>query len=149
MKACQNRLRAALVAVLTLALLLGPCLSINGFTASSVAHAHGNAPAAGSHHGHITGGHGEHAITSSKHDQGDDSPLTCEGLCEGLAIHTTQRDVAVVLPSPQGGGDIPGLLQDDAFERDAVFPPIRTGFIAGDAPLDTASVYALTSRYRL
>lgn len=156
MKACIDRLRTALVGLLAVALLFGPCLSISGFTGSGAAHAHAaheNGGASEHGPGHAAHGamQGEQADGGSRHD----APPGCEQMCDGWAVQKSKDDLPkAVLATPvrHGSGDdapLAILLSD----RSPTGPPGHYRSIpypvAQDAWFSGVRHFALTSRYRL
>lgn len=148
MTACIHRLRTALAGLLAVALLLGPCLSISGFTGSGTAHAHAEQNAADAFD-HETHGHGGHGAMQG--DSGSDAPPGCEQMCDGWAVQKSKQDIFKHLASFDDRDDSPaGILLSD---RTPTGPPtlersLRVP-VAQDAWLAGVCSYALTSRYRL
>lgn len=156
MKIFCKRLQFSLVALLTFALLLGPCLSISGLTGSGSAHAHGLA-AESTSESHPAGHHEHRDETRPAHHSNDGGNTTpgCEEQCDGWAVQKSKRDLAIGLAAqkPAGveyddGGDLAIVTASFSLE-----PPDTIRSPALLTPQDSwlASVpgYARTNRYRL
>ena len=155
---CQ-KMRYGLIALLTVALLVGPCLSFLGAFGLSPAHAHAGISQMSSHGASADCAHAQHGTHSAAPEQkGADpatphhpSPLSCEELCEGWAVKKSPRPWAMSSQAePDDTPAVPHLIV-----LKVVFLPI-----AGDTknrpralspptlPLSQAA-YRLTGRYRL
>lgn len=148
MRKLTDKLQILITAVLTLALLLGPCLSIAGFSGSGQAHAHG-------HHGGQTKetGH-QHVASGGAEDTQSPAPdktsLSCEELCEGWAIKKMHRDVAVaIVPMPQGPVDQFGLENVSPLVDGWGRHRHRNLLQRRSSRVEAVAIYSLTSRYRL
>lgn len=147
--------------LLTIALLLGPCLSMTGFMGVGSAHAHSAMPnshapdkAASQNHAH----HGTQATAQSQnntshHPDPATSPPSCKELCENWAVQNSKKDLAsTVFTMPTPGND-------DASSNALIFdtaivsltgnlrrPPLITH---QDVSLESLPAYARTNRFRL
>lgn len=147
------RLRASLVAVLTMALLLGPCLSISGLAGTG--DMHGHAPQAmADAHDHMAAGHAGHSAAIDS-DTGTKAPPGCEEMCDGWAVKSSKPDFSKSGLAAQGRVDAPddnpaGVLFAN---RQTTGPPVHSQGIrlpeAQDTWLARIPGYALTGRYRL
>ena len=152
------KLRHAFVALLTVALLVGPCLTLASAFGVNPAHAHGNMnhmlphdTGSGHAHGHHSASHDAYKAHGGAHGTSHHpSPLTCEELCEGWALKKSQRIWAT---ASSDSDDAPPLLRLRLVKIE-FSPPLQ---LAGLQPelvqrttLPASSlVYELTGRYRL
>ncbi len=155
---CPN-LRSTLVALLTIALLIGPCLSFTGYFGPSAVHAHGGmsqiaSQDGGSGHGHAHHGAGQptHGQQGSGHHQSpNQSPISCEELCEGWAVKQTQRLTAI--ENTSGADDafmVPVLIELKREFPLTVREHRRPSDISDMAvPAASLAAYRLTGRFRL
>lgn len=157
---CPN-LRSALVALLTIALLIGPCLSFNGYFGPSAAHAHGSVSqiasqgdASGHGHAHHNAGQPTQDQQGSGHHQSpNQSPISCEELCEGWAVTKDLRSLALTGSLDSDPVDTPTISVLVGIQTDITRLTLAAGKPPGNRDTDAfpapLPAYALTSRYRL
>jgi hypothetical protein len=149
------------VAVLSLALLIGPCLSLTGFVGAGPAHAHSQIsqvdvhsdPSDHMHAQHVSGvaSHGSH--DSSHHPSPGNAPISCEDMCEGWGVSKCQRFSATdsspdPLPDYNDAdfdliGVVVGLYHSTRRLRSSDQVWQSANYLVSARP------YALTNRYRL
>jgi len=147
------------VALLAIALLLGPCLSIDGLTGSGAAHAHMHSNGTANHAVDIHAGH--HILSADQSDmhlgKTDDNQkvVGCEEQCESSAIQKSSQYVANAWAKntsrPHGSDGNPTAIL--VLNKNTTGPPdarrshSRLAFQNGW--LATLPAYAVTNRYRL
>ena len=144
------------VAVLSLALLIGPCLSLIG-TGAGTAHAHSITTHSGSYgeaavqsHDHHTAGISNNQV---QHLVPENPPLSCEELCEGWAVKKTQRYglFASSVSSDLDDLDAGINLAISGYDFSSFVDGVRSTIPISDRADISAGphLYALTNRYRL